>query len=101
MHFSGLKGTMITIMARPKKRKFAGNRYTGPLKKTTKSCASEEKVKYTKKKSVGPELEGYRLFDVKNLLNFVSVFPCPSCGDSGYRGDCWAEQFDVFQVCQA
>ena len=73
MHFSGFKGTVITIMARPKKRKFAGNRYTGPLKKTTKSCASEEKVKYTKKKSVGPELDGYRLFDVKNLLNFVSV----------------------------
>ena len=58
--------------------------YTDPLKKTTKSCASEEKVKYTKKKSVGPELDGYRLFDVKHLLNFVSVFPCPSCGGSGY-----------------
>ena len=84
MHFSGLKGSVITIMACPKIQQFAGNIHADPLMKTAKSCASEEKVKYTKKKGVRPELDGYRLFDVNNLLNFVSVFPSPSCGGSGY-----------------
>ena len=41
-------------------------------------------MQYTKKKSLGPELDGYRLIDMQNLLNFVSVFPCPNCGGNGY-----------------
>ena len=41
-------------------------------------------MQYTKKKSLGPELDGYRLIDMQNLLNFVSVFHCPNCGGNGY-----------------
>ncbi|KAK2176916.1 hypothetical protein NP493_631g00005 [Ridgeia piscesae] len=47
---TGLKGSVITIMACPKIQQFAGNIHADPLMKTAKSCASEEKVKYTKKK---------------------------------------------------
>jgi len=57
---------------------------TGPLNKTIKSCALEEKSKYTKKKSVGPLRNGYRLFNMKNVLEFLCVFPCPSYGGSEY-----------------
>ncbi|KAI0229008.1 hypothetical protein LSAT2_020553 [Lamellibrachia satsuma] len=72
------------IMPRPKKRrKFAGNQYTGSLKKT-KTSASEEKIQVTKKKSREHVVDGYRLVDVQNLLNFVSGFPCPICGGNGY-----------------
>lgn len=67
-----------------KKRKFYGNKYTRPLKETAKPCASEEKLQYTKKRSVVAELDGYRLIDVRNLVNFVSAFPCPNCGGHGY-----------------
>ena len=71
-------------MPRPKKRrKFAGNQYTGSLKKT-KTSASEEKIQVTKKKSREHVVDGYRLVDVQNLLNFVSGFPCPTCGVNGY-----------------
>ena len=67
-----------------KKRKFYGNKYTRPLKETAKPCASEEKLQYTKKRSVVTELDGYRLIDVRNLVNFVSAFTCPNCGGHGY-----------------
>ncbi|KAI0243324.1 hypothetical protein LSAT2_015918 [Lamellibrachia satsuma] len=77
--------SVIMPRAKPtKKRKFYGNKYTRPLKETAKPCASEEKLQYTKKRSVVAELDGYRLIDVRNLVNFVSAFPCPNCGDHGY-----------------
>ena len=76
---------VIMPRAKPtKKRKFYGNKYTRPLKETAKPCASEEKLQYTKKRSVVAELDGYRLIDVRNLVNFVSAFPCPNCGGHGY-----------------
>ncbi|KAI0209178.1 hypothetical protein LSAT2_006148 [Lamellibrachia satsuma] len=77
--------SVIMPRAKPtKKRKFYGNKYTRPLKETAKPCASEEKLQYTKKRSVVAELDGYRLIDVRNLVNFVSASPCPNCGGHGY-----------------
>ena len=54
-----------------KKRKFYGNKYTRPLKETAKPCASEEKLQYTKKRSVVTELNGYRLIASTCVLYYV------------------------------
>ena len=35
--------------------------------------------------TVGDEpLSGYRLFDIRQLVEFVEQFPCPTCQHSGY-----------------
>ena len=82
VYFSGLTGTETNQLNHGiPKAEICWQQIQGSTEKT---CASEEKVQYTKKKSLGPELDGYRLTDVQNLLNFVSVLPCPNCGGNGY-----------------
>ena len=84
---------------RPKKRRFHGNRYTGSLvtpaselaepqpqaKLPQSSSAQKLHVEQPDPATVGDEpLSGYRLFDIRPLVEFVQQFPCPTCQPSGY-----------------
>lgn len=88
---------------RPKKRKFAGNRYTGVLNVKNPRLDTESdnmvrgagqqeqaasKVKL-QKKTVSHTIEdeditGYRFVDIELLIKFVGQFCCPSCGSQSF-----------------
>ena len=49
------------------------------------SSAQKLHVEQPDPATVGDEpLSGYRLFDIRPLVEFVQQFPCPTCQHSGY-----------------
>ena len=50
------------------------------------SSAQKLHVEQPDPATVGDEpLSGYRLFDIRPLVEFVQQFPCPTCQHSGYN----------------
>ena len=78
-------------------KRFHGNRYTGSLTLATtgselqspatlpRSSSAQKPGVLQPEPAVGDEPQsGYRLFDIRPLVEFVEQFPCPTCQHSGY-----------------
>jgi len=74
--------------ARPKKRKFCGNKHTGSLKTETSIGAQKRPANSSfsklgqslkKRPKIVDEIQGYRIVDVSFFVNFLMKLSCPSC----------------------
>ena len=67
-----------------KKRKFCGNKHT--QSQPCKSASAKKVPMPSKSSSSKQKIEGYRLLDMNNLINFVQQFPCSKCTTvNGYK----------------